>query len=273
MLNLLKADFKRMVKDKLFLVICIVAFALAVFSSLLYFGLDALLTNFGEEGATSMFDARSLALTGFPPLGDFGLILGILMAILINKDYSYGTIRNKLITGKTRFEVYTSTFISGVILIISLMTVYSLLSFGLSALFLDYSIVGIKFVKDLPYMLLSYLFAIMIAFVFSSMLILLCNIKSAGLGIVLYYVLGFIGTIIASVISVCIPMINPEFEFIKNILEFLNYCNPYYLLSGVIGYGTEYEIKEIVAIFLNAFIYGFGFYGLGFLLFRKKDIK
>ena len=101
MKELLKTDLRRMLKDKLFLVAIFIGLGLALFTPLIYKVLVLVLEEAAEmEDIFGMlFTAKGILGTSFAPLNNFGLILPVFLAIIIYKDFSYGTIRNKIISG------------------------------------------------------------------------------------------------------------------------------------------------------------------------------
>ena len=125
MFNLLKTDFKRILCDKLFLVLCIIGGAFAVFTPLLYKVLFSLIE--AEEFLNMTVNAKSLFFTAFSPSDNFGLILPILLAIILCKDFSHGTVRNKLICGYSRKKVFLSMYIACATTICVLILCYALI--------------------------------------------------------------------------------------------------------------------------------------------------
>ena len=96
MLNLLKTDLKRVLKDKLFIILCIIAGVFSLITPLLYKGLYVLM---GGDDFLGMFSAKGLFFRSFVPGDNLGLIAPVLVAIALCKDFSHGTVRNKIISG------------------------------------------------------------------------------------------------------------------------------------------------------------------------------
>ena len=109
MLRLLKTDLLRVIKDKLFIVVCILCVGFALFTPTIYKLLELLLT---EDEADilfgSLFQAKDIFYASFSLTNNFGLILPILLSIIICKDFTYGTVRNKIICGHSRTNVFFS---------------------------------------------------------------------------------------------------------------------------------------------------------------------
>ena len=101
MSRLLKSDFKRFFKDKLFLVVCILAVVFSVITPLLYlviFGAMGEIDPLTEEMLSSYVNAKGQFFAAFSFNNNLGLIAPLLIGIILFKDFSYGTIRNKIIT-------------------------------------------------------------------------------------------------------------------------------------------------------------------------------
>ena len=276
MVNLIKTDFKRIFKDKLFLILCIVGAGLAVFSALLYWGLDYLISETTEDlGLGSMISAKSLCFASFSPMSDFGLIMPIFMGIIISKEFSHGTIRNKIISGCSRTKTYFSLFITSTITICVLMVAYCLLLLGLCSLFLDYSSEPFT-TNELFYLFESFTFNILNYILVSAVICFgTIGLQKLGIGFIIHFVAGFLFLIIASVLGVYVEVIRFEsdMKFLVYILDFLNHTNIYYNVTFIIGTDTYYTASELAYCILTPTVFAAGFTVLGWIIFKKKDIK
>ena len=113
MSGLLKADFRRVFKDKLLIVMGILAVVFAAITPVLY---AIIFSGLGSADEMTM-DILSMYISGkaqffssFSLGNNLGLIAPVLLAIVLYKDFSYGTIRNKIIAGKSRTSIYLSLF-------------------------------------------------------------------------------------------------------------------------------------------------------------------
>ncbi len=282
MVNLIKTDFKRIFKDKLFLILCIVGAGLAVFSALLYFGLDFLVkdlaTDLGEETTQVLglgVTAKSICFASFSPMSDFGLIMPIFMGIIISKEFSHGTIRNKIISGCSRTKTYFSLFITSTITICVLMVAYCLLLLGLCSIFLDYSYEPFNS-NELLYLLVSFTFSILNYVLVSAVICFgTIGLQKLGIGFVIHFVAGFLLLIVATALGTYVEMIRfePEMKVIVYILDFINHLNIYYNITYIIGADTYYTASEVAYCLLTPTVFAAGFTVLGWIIFRKKDIK
>ena len=276
MKNLLITDIKRMVKDKLFLIAVIIGLAFAVTTPFMYKGLILLLD--GQAGAElfgSMMSAKSLLGTSFAPMSNYGLILPILLAIVIYKDFSYGTIRNKIISGKSRTSIYLSLFISSAILMFICILGYTLIQFGLSSLLLEYS-PTVKFVEDIPFILLTLLFGTLCYLFITASIVFLCTVlKNVGLAIVLHFGIVVLLTVLATIFNFAYTAIEAMDgnKILIWLFDVLSNINIYYHLNLVIGYVETYTTANIIYIIADSLVFTGLITLLGILIFNKKDLK
>ena len=103
MRRLLRANFARLLKNKLFWIItCAELFLGALFPILHY------MDNIDENSGWNM-DSTIFIYALFVPL-----MVSLLTALFIGTDYSDGTMRNKLIAGHVRRKIYVANLISNV---------------------------------------------------------------------------------------------------------------------------------------------------------------
>ena len=274
MLDLLKTDLKRVLKDKLFLITCIVAGVFAVTMPLLYKVLYALLEMPPELGATGMLamDAKSLCFTTMMPGDNFGLILAVLLAIILCKEFSQGTIRNKIICGRSRSEVFLSLFLTCAIVVCGVMLAYGITSLCVSLCLFEYQQSEVTPIRAIGYLVLSFGFE-MVTYVFvaSMLTFFIVVMKNAGLAVVLYVSAAFLCSLIGGGISAVTAFANPESKLLSDFLQILVDINMF--TSAVIGRGTTYSLQQVLCILLPclggaaAFVFG------GLAVFKKKDIK
>ena len=138
MVNLLKTDLKRIFKDKLFLVVCLLGGAFELVTPLLYKLMFSGLEVEGDPLFASFISAKGLFFRAFSPGSNYGLIVPVLLSIILCKDFSFGTVRNKLISGKSRTSVFLSMFLSCTIVMCAIVLLHALLTLGVSLLFFHY---------------------------------------------------------------------------------------------------------------------------------------
>ena len=102
MRSLLKADFKRVLKDKLLLVMGILAVVFAAFTPLLYAVMFSSMEMVDDPMVSSLISGKMQFFASFSMGNNLGLIAPVLLGIALCKDFSFGTVRNKIIAGKSR---------------------------------------------------------------------------------------------------------------------------------------------------------------------------
>ena len=135
MRNLYVTDVKRILKDKLFTVTCILAGVFAIINPLLN---KLLFDMLDISEMLGMMSAKSMFFSAFLPGDNLGLIMPILISIIVCKDFSQGTVRNKIISGKSRSTIFISHLLSSATVICVLMLLHALLTLGTSLFFFSY---------------------------------------------------------------------------------------------------------------------------------------
>lgn len=275
MRDLLKADFRRVRKDKLLLVVGILAAAFAIMTP----GLYALLFSFiGWEEGTFLFPNNAYAKNhffgAFSVGNDFGLVCPILMAIVLFKDFSQGTIRNKIISGKSRVQIFLSLFITCAVVMIGIILLHAILTLCFSLLFFEYQSAPFDG-WDLLYLLESILFEIFVLLFYSAILSWLCVcMKNVGVVIILFIafslLLPLIGFITGTAHSIMEATDGNQSTI--SILHFITRINVG-RASSYIGIGYSYDLEDVLYLTFPPLIGSAGFAGLGLLHFRKKDLK
>ena len=268
MRKLIKTDFKRILKDKLLIVLCVIGGAFAVFTPLLY---KILFSVIGAEDVLGMtVNAKSLFFTAFSPSDNFGLILPILLAIILCKDFNHGTVRNKLICGYSRKSVFLSMYITCATVICALILCYALINLFVSLIFLNYQATPFT-MADFWYLIVSILFEMLIYLFISAILCFFVSIaKNVGLAIVFYVGAMFFFVIVGLVVSIAIMFTDPS-TVAYNVIEYFVVANPF--MPTVIGSGVEYKLSEVLSIVLTNLIGGALLTLFGAIIFTKKDLK
>ena len=281
MLRLLKVDFKRVLKDKLFLVMCILAVVFAAVTPLLYVAIFGTLgVETGEMGemldALGMsINAKSMFFQSFSLGNNLGLILPVLLAIILCKDYSHGTVRNKIISGNSRTSIFLSMYSTCFTVLFGVITLHALLTLLISLIFFPYQ--STAFVaSDIGYFFLSLLFeALLFLFVAALVSFLCACTKNMGLAIVGYVAIVMIMSVVTSILqfgAIMLPVADGESSFALNAVEFLQDINVFNF-AAVIGVGTKYSVREILCCVLSPVISTIGLTAFGIFKFKSKDIK
>lgn len=276
MRKLLRADFSRLFRDKVFLISCAVMFSAGMGLPFIHY-LDNV--NSGE-GWTA--DSTCFVYAFLVPI-----LLSLVTALFVGTGYSDGTMRNKLIVGHKRHCIYLSQLMACITAGFALCLSYLVPHTCLGLLLLGNFEAGLA--KLLVYIGLT--FALVIAF--SSLLVLiamLCHNKAYATAscILLVFALLFAGIRITSALNE--PEYYSGYSYTENGVTTTEEAerNPNYL------YGTKRQIYE----FLNDFVPGgqaiklanmnaekpsmlvlydgiilLAATGCGLILFRRRDLK
>ncbi len=266
MFELFKTDLKRIIKDKLFLVAVIIAAGFALLNPLMNKFIFALFSEM-DEGMLEMMElnAKSLFFGAFSPSNNLGLIAPILLGIVVCKDFSYGTVRNKIISGKSRTAIFLSYFLSCGTVLCVLMFLHAFLTLGTSLLFFEYQAAPFTG-KDFGYLVVSLLLELLVYASIAALTCFLCvTMKNAGLAVVLYVAANFLFTIIGGVI------VAARMSSSSEILRFLDCANIF--MGSYIGVVASYEWFGILAVLLGSLGMTALCLTLGIVIFRKKDLK
>ena len=268
MRDLYLVDLKRILKDKLFRVTCILALVFAAINPILNKALFAVLDLDELLGGT--VTAKSMLFSAFAPGDNLGIVMPILMAIVVCKDFSQGTVRNKIISGHSRRSVFLSHLASATTVICSVMLVHALLTLGISLFLFDYQ-VGAFTAADLGYLLISLVFEMLVYAAIAAIVTTIAALaKSTGLCILLYLAVSLGSTLIGAIFQ-AVAIFLPSDAAGYGAIELVNALNIF--TSTMIGAGSAYTAKEILYILLAPVLIIVGCTALGLLRFERKDLK
>lgn len=274
MSKLIRSDLSRSLRDKLFLITCIIGGAFAMFTPLLFKLIFAGLGAGFDELTGAYTSPKTLFFNAFSPGNNFGLIVPILLGIILYKDFSFGTIRNKIISGYSRREIFLSMFVVCFIMLWSMILLYALFTLVLSIILFgtaDTSSNGaavLYFLESIVFEFLLYLFI-------AALISWLCATRrNAGMVIVMYVAIMMIFTLVATIIQACIIVLDFDSgsEQTVKILTFFQRINLFYSYT-YIGVGESYSLKDALYLVIPPVIGAGGLLGLGMVKFGKKDLK
>lgn len=275
--RLVKSDFKRFFKDKLFLVVIILAFVFAVITPLLYvavFGAMGEIDPMTEEMLSGYVNAKGQFFGAFSFGNNLGLIAPLLIGIILFKDFSFGTIRNKIISGHSRTSIFFSIFTVCTIMLFGIVLAHALLTLAVSLPFFDYQ--STPFVlSDFWYLLQSLLFEFFVYLFAAAFMSWLCvTQKNVGMVIVMYIAVVFGATMIAGILQMVLIVIreNPKMENVVSVLDFVQRINVFNS-SASIGLGTSYKAEDFVYFVFVPLVFTGGLTAHGIWKFSRKDLK
>ena len=270
MLNLYKTDLKRILRDRLFIIVLIIAGVYAAFSPLLFYALFKFIGVEDMGMVSFVANGKSLFLQAFLPGGDVGMILPVLISAAICKEFSHGTVRNKIISGHSRTNIFFSTYFASATVITSVMLAYALLTLGTSLIFMEYQPTPFTS-SDFGYLMLSILFEVLIYLAISALTcFVLVLTRNIGLCIVGYIAICFLFTIIGSIVQSVFMFTLPE-DTGYALLKFLNYTNIF--TSDLILTSTSYSLESTLYAIIPPVVLAAASLFFGNLIFSKADLK
>ena len=277
MTRLIKSDFRKFFQDKLFIVVCILAVVFAVITPLLYLMLFSVADEVDpmtQELLSGYVTAKGQFFGGFSFGNNLGLIAPLLIGIVFFKDFSYGTIRNKIISGHSRRSIFLSIFIVCTTVLFAIVLAHSLLTLGISLPFFDYQSTPFA-MHDFWYLLESLLFEFLVYIFVGAFVSWLCaTMKNLGMVIVMYIAVVFGLSMIAGILQgiTMVLSMEPSMAKVVDVIDVLQRINVFNS-SATIGMGTEYTTKDVLYYVLTPVLCSAALLGHGMWKFERKDLK
>ena len=274
MRELFRADLKRVLKDRLLMVMGILAVVFALITPLMYAAIFSGGGILDDPMFASLISAKGQFFGSFSMTNNLGLIAPVLLAIVLCKDFSFGTVRNKIIAGKRRSSIFLSLFAVCSLVLVSVMLLSAFISLGVSLLFFDYQPTPFTF-ADFGYFMASLGFEILVLLFMSALLSWLCAcMKNVGSAIVVYVAITFVLVLAGSIMQAVVAVVelagnNPNLADTLMVIDRLNVGRA----VAYIGAGTSYTWKDVLYLTLPPLAGILGFAGLGLIGFGKKDLK
>ena len=198
MCNLLSANTARLKKNKPFIV--------SIFIMIIYAIVAFVYAKMQEANGSIAFD--TVFLNGYG-LGGFiafpGIILSIICSIFVGTDFSDGTLRNKIVVGKSRSKIYFANFLTCAGIGVFLNIVYSAIICMIGLPLLG----GIEMpIKSFLFIILDGIFMIVAYAAIYNMITMLTKDKTTAV------VIGLVLTIVSMFLSLYLMMRTFEPEFV-----------------------------------------------------------
>ena len=271
MINLLRADFFRVIRTKLVYISLIVAVALPLFiNGVTYLTYAATASMVPPEEATAITGlGDSMFNQTFSPLMSFSFVFAVFPVIVIMMDFGNGTIRNKVIHGYSRHQIFAAHFIVSLLYALLLTALFVGTNVLCSTCMLGISKIPAEMISTyVAYFLIGFLGVLLIASIGSGLALSLTNAGAIVLTIFAVLFFNYAGTILDLILRW------QGVEKTEYALSFL----PSYLteqLSQFMTYQTVPSFEPILYIeaVAGVLIISAGFYALGTFVFSKRDFK
>lgn len=285
MLRLFKAFLFRLRRDLTFRITLFIGIGMAVLMTLLYLGLQLLLSADGMQ--VKLLTGSSMLISSLSPAQNFGIAVPINLISFTIVEFTHGTIRNKVIAGNSKGKIYASLFLSGLVFSIALMTVYASLCTLLGTIFGGFDPddgVGVTVSMSMgshysgQFIFRMILVAVVCYVSISSFAVFIATlIRQIGgaipivlIGVLAVYLLGTIVSTMAAYDN-----------SLDVLVQIVRWADPLYALSEqetimdeATGKAMTYMRDDtFIAALVNNAAYACAFFAAGFFIFRKRDIK
>ena len=122
MSRLFKAFIFKVRKDITFRITLIVGAGIAVFMAVLFLVLQTAMKE--QLGGQKLLTGPNMLLNSFSPVQNFGIAIPVNLISFTCLEFTQGTIRNKIIAGNSKFKIYASLCLSGLLFTFALLLVY-----------------------------------------------------------------------------------------------------------------------------------------------------
>ena len=131
MLRILYASLYKLFRDITFKVTLIIGIVLAILTNLLYFAI----AKIGDiELGSVLFSGETALINSLSPTSNFGLTVPINLVVFTIGEFTYGTIRNKIIAGHKKSSIYLSLLAIGFVFTTVFMVAYCFLSWAFGSM-------------------------------------------------------------------------------------------------------------------------------------------
>ena len=268
MINLLKADFFRVLRTKIVYISLIIAVALPLFIALVN-GLTsmAVASVYTDEPITGVGD--SLLYNTFSPVMSFSYIFAVFPVIVIMMDFGNGTLRNKIIHGYTRHQIYAAHFIVSLVHIIAITLIFVTTNV-IGAFVLGISEIPAEVVTSyVVYYLVGFLNVVLVAALGCCLALSLGNAGAIIITVLGVLFLSYLGSIIGLIL---------QLNHVTNYEHFLCFLPCFYteMLNTYMVYPVDvpnFEVMYLIEAIAGTLLLSGGFYALGTFIFSKRDFK
>ena len=260
MFKIIRASLFKLFKDRPFKITLIIGVSLAVVFSLAY---HFILPEMGS-GYYMLISSSS-------PSNNFGLAVPINLITFIIGEYNYGTIRNKMIAGNKRINIYIALFVMGLIYSLSMMAIYIGMSVGLSTILGGFYPEGITASAKT---ILTIIGATILVYMMLTALSVFAAsaIRNIGGAITVTVILIMVGYLVGMVVGLDVTL---DFDETVKYPVLVQILDPIFLHSvlsmSTLGLGVIDDLLPLSLV--SNGIYTAAFLAGGIALFQYRDVK
>lgn len=296
MIKLFNAFMFKLTRDLTFRIMLIIGASLAVLTATIFFILDqtgaSASMGFGQDFKVAT--GQSMLVFSMSPAQNFGIAIPINLAVFIVLEFTQGTIRNKVIVGNSKFKIYASTYLCGLVFAIAIMLVYVGVCFALGSLSGGFDANGMAFTssgagKVSPQFLFRLVIVtIMTYFTTVAFTTFVATLfRNVGPCIPLVVIPITMLAMLSLITTMTLAGVDTGVEnnvFIENLANVSKFLNPLHAACGYeVNFLTDVPLNQaihyvmsndtFVAAIINNLIYTALFFTLGAFIFAKRDIK
>ena len=280
MKRLFKAFLFKLTRDLTFRITLIIGAGMALLMTGIYLLVDVTAAAEGALGDMKFLTGQTMLIASLSPAQNYGLAIPINVVSFICLEFSQGTIRNKIIAGNSKFNIYISLFLSGLVFCFSLLTVYVLLCFGIGCIFGGFDPNGAYLIGGFfsPEYILKMIVVCLLAYasIISFTVFIATTFRAIGPSIPIVIVVIIILTVFGSIFASYAEILESD-----AVIWFLRFTDPLYAINASEYTRADEYAPAIMTITNETFIpsicsnvfYTALFFGFGVLEFTKRDIK
>ena len=277
MLNIIRASLFKLFRDRTFIVTAIIGVVLAAFMLGIYALIDHFIDTSSEGGVRHLLlTGENFYLSALTPGTSFGIMVPINLIVFTVGEFTYGTIRNKIIAGLSKTKIYFGLFITGLVFTFILAGGYALITIGLGSIIGGFHvdlIGGVNFALCyFAYVVCSYILVTAISIFFATL------VRNVGGTIaVVIIILVFLASI-APVFQQLMPhTVNPTYPS----EHWMMWVNPLYMagtyggsFASMINLNSYSQSPSMVASGVTMpLVWSAVFVAAGLLIFKHTDVK
>ena len=271
MVNLFKADLFRVLRTKIVYISLIVAAGLPLFMTGVFALTDLAASSLTDPSATTVTTAYgdTLLSNTFSPVMSFSFVFAIFPVIVIMMDFGNGTIRNKVIHGYTRHQIFAAHFLMTLLYAFVITAVYVVINTICAVFILKVSPIDSSMVPIyLIYYLVGFLGVVLIAAIGCGLALSLLNAGAIILTVVGVLFFNYMGTLLELVLHLN-HVSNPEYV----LCFFPSYFTTYMSTMMAMQISTGVEVWMVLEAVTGIALISGGFYALGTFVFHERDFK
>jgi ABC-type transport system involved in multi-copper enzyme maturation permease subunit len=216
-------------------------------------------SNLDMESLGITYTGKSMLFQALSPMNNMGWLIPILLIFMMVRDYTYGTIRNKIIFGYSRTQIYLASYLTTLLCGLGIMLLNMLISVGMGSLMYGY---GEEFdLKVLSDLILIIVLGLLIYSVFLSI---------AHVSLQIFQTYGFIAYMVLLFGIMGLSLLNMVSADNK-LIQIISDCNPINQISYISS--PLLEKSMIFKIIINNILILLGLNAIGIYYLNKMDLK